>query len=86
LIDAGLEEIGNEEGESYVQVGFTDFGKMQQTLDSLNIPILSSEKERIPMTYKEDLSEEQRADIEKLIERLEEDEDVQAVFHNMSDI
>jgi YebC/PmpR family DNA-binding regulatory protein len=86
LIDAGLEEIGNEEGESYVQVGFTDFGKMQQTLDSLNIPILSSEKERIPMTYKEDLNEEQRADIEKLIERLEEDEDVQAVFHNMSDI
>jgi YebC/PmpR family DNA-binding regulatory protein len=85
LIDAGLEEIGNEEGESYVQVGFTDFGKMQQTLDSLNIPILSSEKERIPMTYKEDLSEDQRADIEKLIERLEEDEDVQAVFHNMSD-
>ena len=86
LIDAGLEEIGNEEGETYIQVGFTDFGKMQQTLDSLNIPILSSEKERIPMTYKEDLSEEQRADIEKLIERLEEDEDVQAVFHNMSDI
>jgi YebC/PmpR family DNA-binding regulatory protein len=86
LIDAGLEEIGNEEGETYVQVGFTDFGKMQQTLDSLNIPILSSEKERIPMTYKEDLSGEQRADIEKLIERLEEDEDVQAVFHNMSDI
>ena len=85
LIDAGLEEIGNEEGETYVQVGFTDFGKMQQTLDSLNIPILSSEKERIPMTYKEDLSEDQRADIEKLIERLEEDEDVQAVFHNMSD-
>jgi YebC/PmpR family DNA-binding regulatory protein len=85
LIDAGLEDIGNEEGETYVQVGFTDFGKMQQTLDSLNIPILSSEKERIPMTYKEDLSEEQRADIEKLIERLEEDEDVQAVFHNMSD-
>jgi YebC/PmpR family DNA-binding regulatory protein len=85
LIDAGLEDIGNEEGETYVQVGFTDFGKMQQTLDSLNIPILSSEKERIPMTYKEDLSEDQRADIEKLIERLEEDEDVQAVFHNMSD-
>jgi len=85
LIDAGLEEIGNEDGETYIQVGFTDFGKMQQTLDSLNIPILSSEKERIPMTYKEDLSEDQRADIEKLIERLEEDEDVQAVFHNMSD-
>jgi YebC/PmpR family DNA-binding regulatory protein len=85
LIDAGLEDIGNEEGETYVQVGFTDFGKMQQTLDGLNIPILSSEKERIPMTYKEDLSEDQRADIEKLIERLEEDEDVQAVFHNMSD-
>jgi YebC/PmpR family DNA-binding regulatory protein len=85
LIDFGLEEIGTEEGESYVQVAFVDFGKMQQALDQLNIPIITAEKERIPMSYKEGLNEEQKADIEKLIERLEEDEDVQAVFHNMGE-
>lgn len=83
LIDFGLEEIGTEEGETYVQVAFVDFGKMQQALDQMNIPIITAEKERIPMSYKEDLTDEQKADIEKLIEKLEEDEDVQAVFHTM---
>ena len=85
LIDFGLEEIGTEEGETYVQVAFVDFGKIQQASDQLNIPIITAEKERIPMSYKEGLTEEQKADIEKLIERLEEDEDVQAVFHNMGE-
>ena len=85
LIDFGLEEIGTEEGETYVQVAFVDFGKMQQALDQLKISIINAEKERIPMSYKEGLNEEQKADIEKLIERLEEDEDVQAVFHNMGE-
>lgn len=83
LIDFGLEEIGTEDGETYIQVGFTDFGKMQQALDNMGISIVSAEKERVPMNYKEELNEEQKADVEKLIERLEEDEDVQAVFHNM---
>jgi len=83
LIDFGLEEIGTEDGETYIQVGFTDFGNMQQALDKMGVSIVSAEKERIAMNYKEDLTDEQRADVEKLIERLEEDEDVQAVFHNM---
>lgn len=83
LIDFGLEEIGTEEGETYIQVGFTDFGKMQQGLDKMGINIVSAEKERIPMNYKEELTDEQKAEVEKLIDRLEEDEDVQAVFHNM---
>ena len=83
LIDFGLEEIGTEDGETYIQVGFTDFGKMQQAIDKMGINIVSAEKERIAMNYKEDLTEEQKAEVEKLIDRLEEDEDVQAVFHNM---
>lgn len=83
LIDFGLEEIGTEDGETYIQVGFTDFGNMQQALDKMGVSIVSAEKERIAMNYKEDLTDEQRADVEKLIDRLEEDEDVQAVFHNM---
>jgi len=83
LIDFGLEEIATEEGETYIQVSFTDFGKMQQALDAMNVPIISAEKERVPMNNKEGLTAEQVADVEKLIERLEEDEDVQAVYHNM---
>jgi transcriptional/translational regulatory protein YebC/TACO1 len=83
LIDFGLEEVGTEEGESFIQVAFTDFGKMQQALDSMGIAILSADKERVPMNTKDDLNPEQIAEVEKLIERLEEDEDVQAVFHNM---
>ena len=84
LIDYGLEEIGTEEGETYVQVAFTDFGRMQQALDTMGIPIITAEKERIAVSYKEGLTEEQVADVEKLIEKLEEDEDVQAVYHNMA--
>ena len=83
LIDFGLEEIGTEEGESFIQVSFTDFGKMQQALESMGIAILSADKERVPMNIKDDLTSEQIADVEKLIERLEEDEDVQNVYHNM---
>lgn len=84
LIDEGLEEIGTEDGETYVQVAFKDFGRMQQALDRMGIPLISAEKERLPMTYKEDLTDEQRADVEKLLEKLEDDEDVQAVYHSMA--
>ena len=84
LIDFGLEEIGTEDGDTYIQVEFKDFGNMQQALDKMGITIVTAEKERVPMTYKEGLTDEQVADVEKLIERLEEDEDVQAVFHNMA--
>lgn len=85
LIDFGLEEIVTEEDETFLQVGFTDYGNMQQGLDSKNITILSVDKERIPMSYKEGLTEEQQAEVQKLLDRLEEDEDVQAVFHNMAE-
>ncbi|MBK8443852.1 MAG: YebC/PmpR family DNA-binding transcriptional regulator [Sphingobacteriales bacterium] len=84
LIDAGLEELAEEEGETYIQVAFNDFGAMQEALEKLGIPVISSEKERLPSTYKE-ITDEQRPDIEKLIDKLEDDEDVQAVFHNMKD-
>lgn len=85
LIDFGLEEILEEDGETMVQVSFADYGKMQGGLDSLGIPILGADKERIPMSYKEGLTEEQKQSVNKLLERLEEDEDVQAVYHNMEE-
>lgn len=85
LIDFGLEEILEEDGEVFIQVSFSDFGKMQSALDQMKINILAADKERIPTVYKEGLSEEQQADVNKLLERLEEDEDVQAVFNNMQE-
>lgn len=82
LIDYGLEEIEQVEDETLVYTAFTDFGNMQKGLETLNITIISVDKERIP-TSTVDLNEEQAAELNKLIDRLEEDEDVQGVFHNM---
>lgn len=82
LIDFGLEEIEQVEDETLIYTAFTDFGNMQKSLESLNIPIISVDKERIPLSTVE-LNPEQADEVNKLIDRLEEDEDVQAVFHNM---
>ena len=87
LIDFGLEELGEslaENGEEIlvVRCGFTDFGKMQKALEEKNITPISAEVEWIPGTTVP-LNDEQAEDVSKLIERLEQDEDVQKVFHNM---
>lgn len=83
LIDYGLEEISEEEDGLFIQTSFVDFGKMQQALDDMGINIISAEQERVPLNHKDGLSEEQVADVEKLLEKLEEDEDVQGVYHDM---
>ncbi|HXC05002.1 MAG TPA: YebC/PmpR family DNA-binding transcriptional regulator [Bacteroidia bacterium] len=82
LIDHGMEEIEESEGKIFITVAFTDFGKMQKALEDMHIAVISAEKERFPNTYVE-LNTEQQAEVMKLIERLEDDEDVQAVYHNM---
>lgn len=87
LIDFGLEELGestDESGEDVVvlRCGFTDFGNMQKALEEKNIPTISAEVEWIPTTTVE-LPEEQAQDVLKLVDRLEQDEDVQKVFHNL---
>ncbi len=82
LIDFGMEEIEQVEDETLIFTAFTDFGNMQKGLESLNIPIVSVDKERIPLSTVE-LTGEQAEEVNKLIDRLEEDEDVQGVFHNM---
>jgi YebC/PmpR family DNA-binding regulatory protein len=84
LIDSGLEEIIQDEGETILQVAFTDYGTMQQALEERKIPVISVEKERVPLNQVT-VSEEHQEQVFKLIERLEEDEDVQAVFHNMAE-
>jgi|SRR5690606_21622977 YebC/PmpR family DNA-binding regulatory protein len=84
LIDAGLEELGEDsEGNLVIRCGFTDFGNMQKTLEEKGIIPISSELEWIPLTSVE-VTEEQSDDVFKLIERLEQDDDVQRVFHNMA--
>jgi len=82
LIDVGGDEVDVDGEEVIIYGEFTAFGSLQQFLEGKGISILSAEFERIPHDTKE-LNEEQQAEIEKLIANLEEDDDVQAVFHTM---
>ena len=83
LIDAGAEDIYEHEGEIIVETAFTDFGAMQKTLEEKGLNVISAELQRIPNTRTE-LNDEQAEEIENLIEKIEEDDDVQAVYHNMA--
>jgi YebC/PmpR family DNA-binding regulatory protein len=87
LIDFGLEEMGesvDENGNDVIvlRCAFIDFGKLQKALEDKGITPLSSELEWIPQSTVP-ISEEQAEDVSKLIERLEQDDDVSKVFHNM---
>lgn len=82
LIDFEVEEIFDDEEGIIVYAPFEQFGSIQSYFEENNAEILSSGFERIPTTTKK-LSEEEQADVEKLLERLEEDEDVQNVYHSM---
>lgn len=87
LIDFGLEELGEGSGENgeeilVVRCAFADFGNMQKALEDKSITPISAELEWIPSTTVP-MNDEQAADVSKLIEKLEQDEDVQKVFHNM---
>ncbi len=82
LIDHGLEDLSVEEGEVCLTTSFADYTTMQKALEGRQIASLTAELERIPVSTVE-LSEEHAAEIVALIERLEEDEDVQAVYHTM---
>lgn len=83
LIDHGLEEIFEEEEAMVMLYGlFPNFGNLQSVLDEKGIEVLTSGFERVPMDLKK-LTSEQEADVEKLLEKLEENDDVQNVYHNM---
>lgn len=84
LIDAGLEELGEDaEGNLIVRCGFTDFGNMQKALEERGLTVISSELEWLPENTIA-ITDEQAEDVFKLIARVEEDDDVQQVFHNMA--
>ena len=89
LIDFGVEEIFNNEDDEepgiMIYAPFESFGNIQSYLEEHSIEIISSDFERIPQVTKK-LNAEQVADVEKLIEKLEEDDDVQNVYHTMEEI
>ncbi len=82
LIDFGLENMEVDDEEVIIYVAYEDFGKMSKGLDDKKIPVKKSALERIPTTFVE-LNEEQQDEVLNLIDRFEEDDDVQAVFHNL---
>ncbi|MDC3050412.1 YebC/PmpR family DNA-binding transcriptional regulator [Flavobacteriales bacterium] len=82
LIDYGLEELENDEGTLTITTDFSDFSNMQKQLESMNIELESSVLQRFPNNTKT-LDAEEAKSVLKLIDKLEEDEDVQNVFHNM---
>jgi transcriptional/translational regulatory protein YebC/TACO1 len=83
LIDFGLTEIAENEGEIFAYTEFEDFGTMQKALEDKGIEVISADFQRFPTTMTE-LTEEQEEIINKLIDRLEEDDDVNQVFTNMA--
>ncbi len=84
LIDFGVEEIFQDEDGCMIYAPFESFGAIQNYLENNNLEILSSGFERIPQVTKT-LTPEQVADVEKLLEKIEEDDDVQNVYHTMSE-
>jgi transcriptional/translational regulatory protein YebC/TACO1 len=84
LIDAGLDSLEKNEEEQYVlYTKFADFGSMQKALEDKGLEVLSAELQRIPSIGKE-LNEEQTDEVLELIDKLEQDDDVQTVFHNLA--
>lgn len=84
LIDFGVEEVFEEDTSILIYGPFDSFGEIQKELESKKIEIISSGFDRIPNNLKE-ISNEDREENEKLLEMIENDDDVQNVFHNMKD-
>jgi YebC/PmpR family DNA-binding regulatory protein len=83
LIDAGLESIEEEEDMIVIYAGYKDYGSMAKALEDNGADLLKAELQRIPNDVQE-FTEEQLTEIEILLDRLEEDDDVQAVFTNIA--
>lgn len=83
LIDFGLEEIGEDaDGNIIIRTAYTEFGNMSKALEERKIDVISAELTRIPVNTVE-LPEEQANEVLKLVDTLEQDEDVQKVYHNL---
>ena len=83
LIDYGVEEVFEEEDGILIYGPFDSFGQIQKALESKGVEIISSGFDRIPNNLT-NVKEEEKLEIEKLLEKIENDDDVQNVFHNMN--
>ncbi len=83
LIDAGCEEIEAIEDKVFVYGDYTSFGTLASAIDGLGLEVLKSNLQRIP-TSPVEFSEEQLGDIEKMLDKIEDDDDIQQVFTNIA--
>lgn len=83
LIDAGLQEIEKEEDRIVLYADYTSFGNLQEALERKNIEVEKSSLKRIA-TSPVDFTEEQLEDIEKMLDKIEDDDDIQQVFTNIA--
>ncbi len=83
LIEAGCEEIELIEDKIFVYGDYTSFGTLASAIEALNIEILKSNLQRIP-TSPVEFTEEQLVDIEKMLDKIEDDDDIQQVFTNIA--
>jgi len=83
LIDAGLQEIIVEEDKIWAYADYTDFGTLSKAFEDKGIAITKANLQRIPNSPVE-FTEEQLTDIEKMLDKIEDDEDVQAVYTNIA--
>jgi YebC/PmpR family DNA-binding regulatory protein len=88
LIDFGLEEMGESTGEKgdkqlVVRCAFENWGKLQAAIEQRKLNVISSEPEYVPQTPNTSLTEEQAREVLELVDALEQDDDVQLVFHNL---
>lgn len=82
LIDHGLDSLEVDDDQIIIYTAFADFGKMQKALEDKKIAVKKAGLERIPSTYSE-VTESQADEVLELIDKFEEDDDVQAVYHNL---
>lgn len=83
MIDHGLEDMEQQDQEVFIYTSFQDFGKMHKALEEKGIEAINTELQYIPTTTKE-LAEAEAKEVQELIDKLEEDDDVQSVFHTMA--
>ncbi|MCR9172462.1 MAG: YebC/PmpR family DNA-binding transcriptional regulator [bacterium] len=83
LIDAGLEEIEVDEDTVYVYGDYTAFGSLSEALENMEIDVKKSNLQRIPVAPTE-FTDEQFAEIEKMLDKIEDDDDIQQVFTNIA--
>ncbi len=83
MIDFGADEIFQEEEAIVIYGAFESFGAIQKYLEENGFELISGQFERIPTTELKKLTPEQKADVEKLLDKIENDDDVQNVFHLM---